>query len=1052
MQRTIPIRPKRSIPKGGLKPDFLLFDDLVGPPVITPSGLNGSQFLIQQYTIKDPSGNYKPVQIVDGVVALLEGTAFSVQVTVLDPEVAVDPFDVSKLRFRWYRNGGYLYDTNNVNDFTGVNVIAFTEAQCVSEISGVYTLEVINGSGTTTSSELIIRVYNKVNVPELYGNLIQNSNGEAGLDNWDTANGITVAEYAADLVDVNSFGSISIRESLYTEADINRGGSTSEFPAVQPQKPFSFCKSSNWASLLTVKQSPSALTNFKWHYTYQTPNLISNEDAGGLDYGCFYPSKKFLDDYNGNAGKIGLTQDNKQIETYFTREPLPQNTNPVATMTQTIDVSNAADFIDGTVCGVDKLVGNFFTYVGVGVSSYQYEVEFEAVYRPGPADWGTYDGINQFFNQQITQNQVATFVGEELNNSPIANDDVKLYAPYDLFDTPGNNLPIFNFRDTSTQNNQRRELIYNQQVVRLYTNRNTITSVARYFDYSFPEWNIPIVGELLNESQLSRQKTDGTISSREGWSGFGNLFAHLFFKKSANLPNLSHPNQTSSNPTLRNEAFAYLSSSLNTRFRYAEQELFYRVVEPINQRYFGLSLDRPIMQFTNVNQQKQYDLLKTMAQFSVINSRREELSNEYITGANGFRRIPIPSIRKLYTSNPPTSGLITDLLNFYDAEQAQDALFTTNDSLKEGGTKSGDQGYLYLSRILTFHIYLKLLSGQINPQFQLVAPAAGSETLNTLMVDFENLKKVSSNGAITKRKLNGFVGGESRNVRRINIKPKCDDTVDFSFRYTNAFGDVIGEDALEGPNADDIFAVKEKVLLSWVIGKQLQRTCELPANKKITVTYNGGPALFALDNVNIYSPSINFINNTYVPEWRTEVAQTGRIFYEKGAAAFFGVSKKLYIPRGTRSIEVTAKFSNDSNALGLGADIGLNKYDSDLLRGEHTNFPPKFYSAGNPRVGLAHVKLCLYDDEFKRTAKYPHYYIPRYHIWSELKKLNYINPNAYFEGGRSVGDGGDITFGYYNYDPPTRGTIETLNAVARASATGSNVISRGLPPNPTYPK
>jgi hypothetical protein len=445
-------------------------------------------------------------------------------------------------------------------------------------------------------------------------------------------------------------------------------------------------------------------------------------------------------------------------------------------------------------------------------------------------------------------------------------------------------------------------------------------------------------------------------------------------------------------------------------------------------------------------------LLKTIVHLVTNINQPADLATDNL--ASGNVATLIAPLRVLYEnySEELAQAPPDNYYEFSEAEMLQDSLYTTANSLKLEPQKLGEQAYVYLSRILTFHIYRRLLNGEINPRFELITAAAANENLATLMVDFESFKTITSNNTLTKKKLDGVVGGESRNVRRINIKPKCNDTVSFVFRYVDAFGIVVAEDTLEGPNVDDIFAVKEKALLSWILGKQIQRTCQLPSNRRVPVTYNGGPVMFTIDNNNIYSPSVDYINSTYLPEWRNEVAKSNRIFYDKGAAAFFAINKKLYIPRGTRSIEVTAKFLNNSSALGLSPDIGQNKYDSDLLRGEHLNFPPKFFSANNPKTGLAHMKLCLYDNEFKRTARYPNYYIPRYHVWSELKKLNYVNPNAYFEGGRSVADNGDLTFGYYNYNPPTREAIEVLNAVVRASATGASIDPQGLPPNPSYPK
>ena len=660
MQRTIPIKPKKSIPKGGLKPDFLLFDDLVGTPIIAPSGINGSQFIIQQYTVKDPAGNYKPVQIVDGIVAFLQGTAFSIQTVVIDPEIAVDPFDVSKLRFRWYRNGSYLYDTNNVNDFTGVNTINFTEAQCTPEISGVYTLEVTNGSGTTTSQELTIRVYNKINVPELYGNLIENGNAEAGLDGWDVSNGITTAEYMPDIGDTNNFASIEIRESLYTEADVSRGGSSTEFPAIQPQKPFFFCKSSNWASLLTVKQNPSALTNNKWHYTYTPPNLISNEDAGGMAYGCFYPSKHYIDEYNGNLNKLGLIEENKQSELYFTRQPLNQTDNATATMTQIVDLSNAADFVDGTVCGVDKLVGNFFSYVGLGIDSYQYEAEFEGVYRFGPADVGLFDQIGLFLAERESGSKPTIIVGPDPNDPTFPNTIARYQdrnvavdqnREMELFVGTQQGLDAFDLREVGLQNStylfdyliNREETVPINFRVNLNKIAETITPSTAP-GYKFPEWRFSIVKELLQDCQL-KQVSGSTTSDREGWSGFARLFSELFYTRDEKyLPLLYHPLQdtgTAITVEERTTIREHMIAALNQRFEFAEERMYYNIVQPINDKFFNLSLEStPEPGRAGIVYEQQRNLLKTIVHLVTNMNQQADLATDNLANGNSATLIP----------------------------------------------------------------------------------------------------------------------------------------------------------------------------------------------------------------------------------------------------------------------------------------------------------------------------------------------------------------------------------------------------------------------------
>ena len=281
---------------------------------------------------------------------------------------------------------------------------------------------------------------------------------------------------------------------------------------------------------------------------------------------------------------------------------------------------------------------------------------------------------------------------------------------------------------------------------------------------------------------------------------------------------------------------------------------------------------------------------------------------------------------------------------------------------------------------MQFYLYTEVANGEIDDRYELISAAAPNLVLNTMQLDSENLKKALNNQTFQQNELNSVVAGESRIARRIMIKPKCADTVDFVFKYTNAFGEEISQDTLQGPTVDDIFAVKEKVFLPLVVGKLLQRTCNLPTDRFIPVTYEQA-TLFEINKTQIQSPVIPFFENLYPSDFTNLVNDTSIIFYEKGAAAFFGVHKKLTIPRDTRTIEVMARFNHTSFALNLEPDTGLDVFDSDELRGMHTNYPPKFFKAGVPKAGIATMKLCLYDNEFKRTIRYPHYYMPRQHIW-----------------------------------------------------------------------
>ena len=139
MQRVIKIKPTKTFQKGGIKPNFALYSERTGPPVILPTTEGGStQYLVEQTTLTNTSGNFKKVINNSNKIYLLEGTAFTITVTALDPDNIEDPWNTSNLRFKWLKNGSYMYSVNNLNNYKGYNNITFPADQATQNITGDY--------------------------------------------------------------------------------------------------------------------------------------------------------------------------------------------------------------------------------------------------------------------------------------------------------------------------------------------------------------------------------------------------------------------------------------------------------------------------------------------------------------------------------------------------------------------------------------------------------------------------------------------------------------------------------------------------------------------------------------------------------------------------------------------------------------------------------------------------------------------------------------------------------------------------------------------------
>lgn len=649
MQRLIKVKQGGGLTKGALRPNFALYKEFIGPPVIVPVSEGGSQYNVTQTSLIGKNGSYLPVSNINNEVSFLRGTSFTIAVTALNPDNQSNRTDISQLKFRWKKNGAYITSVNNLNFFKGVNVITFTEEQSTQEVSGTYTLEITNESGTTTAAPLIVNVYNRLNNPQLYRNLIRNGTGIEEFEGWAIDGNVDIGELYTYAPSFYNFGSIMVKRGL----DKNQSG---EYLNVQPMIPFKFDASpgalygmlplfkayvSGGAAAFNASANSTSGPNIANVFAATPPNIVANENTGSSEtYGCFFPSRPYMDEYNQNSGKVGLQSELREARTYFTRSPITRQTDDTATLTQTIDITELDNFADGLVCGVDKLVGHFFAYVGLGISNYEYVVKFQP------------------------------------------------------------------------------------------------------------------------------------------W---------------ANLPD---------------------------------------------------------------------------------------------------------------------------------------------------------------------------------------------KKLNTLILTFDKLKKLIETDTLADADKVDLT-----QAAEIHLIPKCNDTIDFTFRYVNGFGSVIGEDTANGPTVDDVFAIKEKSILPLILSKLFTRTCKLPSYD-LPVRYKGVKRLFLLREYNnMNDPMATFLKQNFTTNFFTQLNTTKKLYPDRGAAAFFGIQKKLYMPTGTRSVEVVVNMRHESVAYGLSEDdSGIHRYDISEVQAEHTTPPYKFFRSGPPKIGITQMKLCLYDNEYKRVAGYPSYYIPDTHIWSIRKK------------------------------------------------------------------
>jgi len=978
MQRVIKIRPTKTFQKGGLKPNFALYSERTGAPVILPAEEGGNtQYRVEQTTLRNTGGNFKKVVNDLNKIHLLEGTAFSITITALDPDNIADPWDTSNVRYKWLKNGSYIHSINNLNNYKGYNNIVFTADQVNQNITGDYTVEVSNDTGTTTTATLTITVYNRLRVPELYNNLIKNSSGEAGTDNWTLTNGIVVNEFSPGIADSKNFASILVENRLWSSGD--------NYITVQPELPFRFCSSNSWVNFNLFYQNwkqgtlPDLLNSFYgWYYGNNKPNLVSNEDPGD-DFACFFPSKRYIDDFNANNGKLGLLHEMKEARTYFTKPPIQRNNDPVSKMTQTIDITNADVFADGKVCGVENLVGNFFAYVGLGINSYEFRIRFGPFAGPGPGDQDLFNNVSDVFWAAKTESDNIRLIPRLAPT----NGSIRL--------TSISPMEILNRGNTTLS-----------QFGNVFANNP--------FTYNLPPWKYTIMRDLFD--QAYRNPGAQGIAPLNPNADFVQLFESALFggnltpAQATTYPELAalgpveYPGLDSNNITTRTTAQDQVRLQLDNRFRVAEEFIYQKVIQVLN-NLFNLNLSEELTI-------EDYDTLTSLVH-ALISKHLDDFKvnsvlNDVLYSATYDRARGLASTFAKKTSQP------------YD--------LTSPDA----GTRFGNY-YNYVYNILKFYVYENIQGGEVIDNY-IFAPAAPDRFLNTLIVDFNGLKQMAEGGS-------GAINPKYDLTRmtRIDVFPKCNDTVSFDLEYVDNFGEVLGADTLNGPNEDDIFAVKERVFLSTVLTKLFQKATYLTlANDFTPVTYKGGQEMFTLykfayGDGNGPGITLNqeFLRQNYPTDYFAQLANNSFPVSDTGAAAFFAVNKTFTVPRRTRTINVTANFNHSSIAWGQEADSGINRYDSQEIQAEHLTDKLKFYRSGNPRTGLAHVKLCLYDTTFKRTTQYPNFFVPPRHVWSELRAV--ISGPQMKELDRLVSGGED--WQNFVYIQPTRESLATPVAITR---------------------
>ena len=246
----------------------------------------------------------------------------------------------------------------------------------------MYVCEVSNAYGTTISSRIRVEVVDTQNHPMLYKNLLKNG---SSTQNWTNDADIITRSFISDETLTRNYGSLPRFMYYDTTTDKVVGGIPEDFR---------FCQGGHGGMLynilrswykkdkdlydLTKNSNPdTALEGWmSWLLKSYPSQIVPNEDLDNWKYAGFFPGLKWIDSYNKNTSKvIGLLSEaENQVLSYITRDKIKfkkDGGREVSTTNQVIDITNISQVVDGNITGLPQLNGQFFAYVGAGITGYK---------------------------------------------------------------------------------------------------------------------------------------------------------------------------------------------------------------------------------------------------------------------------------------------------------------------------------------------------------------------------------------------------------------------------------------------------------------------------------------------------------------------------------------------------------------------------------------------------------------------------------------------------------------------------------------------------------
>lgn len=381
--------------------EFLLTADVPELPLIVSQPEKNFKQLTWLEGIQVGIPIFQYIKIEDSKVSMLEGTEFLLGIESVDLSNKININDTTNLSYVWTRDESPIYELNNMAGGIGTNAFLVPRASSSANLSGRYVCEVSNAYGSVTSNPIDIEIINPLEHPKLLKNLILNGNADGGLSGWVSDTVVITKPFVRNEGLINNFGSFRLNgwSHIYAwdkygrlvgndliknyplEFFFSTGTDANAFyryykKRLDAEPDFNNPNVQNYGSTGVGLQD-----NDKDSMDYNLPQIVPNEDytdSHANEYAGFFPGISWMDRYNQNENintTANLANEYKDFKPhYFTREKINFEKfggQQEAKMSQTVDLSQIANLVDGKTYGIKYITSQFFAYVGAGITGYK---------------------------------------------------------------------------------------------------------------------------------------------------------------------------------------------------------------------------------------------------------------------------------------------------------------------------------------------------------------------------------------------------------------------------------------------------------------------------------------------------------------------------------------------------------------------------------------------------------------------------------------------------------------------------------------------------------